>query len=126
MNPREFCREKGFNSTILLTYNFDPLFFERVVLRELRAGETGDILVIADRNQIAQSSERWSGQVRELGKRYQLSAARTSGAFHPKVILRVGQHGAAVWLGSGNVTAGGWGINRELAAGWTVGPNSSD
>jgi len=126
MNPREFCREKGFNSTILLTYNFDPLFFERVALRELRAGETGDILVIADRNQIAQSSERWSGQVRELGKRYQLSAARTPGAFHPKVILRVGQQGAAVWVGSGNVTAGGWGINRELAAGWTIGPNSSD
>src|SRR6267142_2581050 len=126
MNPREFCREKGLNSTILLTYNFDPIFFERVVLRELWAGETGDTLVIADRNQIAQSSERWGGQLRELGRRYQLSAARTSGAFHPKLILRVGQQGAAVWLGSGNVTAGGWGVNRELAAGWTLGPNSSD
>lgn len=126
MNPRDFCREKGFNSTILLTYNFDPIFFERVVLRELWAGETGDTLVIADRNQIAQSSERWGGQLRELGRRYQLSAARTSGAFHPKLILRMGQQGAAVWLGSGNVTAGGWGVNRELAAGWTIGPNSSD
>lgn len=126
MNPREFCREKGFNSTILLTYNFAPIFFERVVLRELWSGETGDTLVIADRNQIAQSSERWGGQLRELGRRYQLSAARTSGAFHPKLILRVGQQGAAVWLGSGNVTAGGWGVNRELAAGWTIGPNSSD
>lgn len=126
MNPREFCREKGLNSTILLTYNFDPIFFERLVLRELWAGETGDTLVIADRNQIAQSSERWGGQLRELGRRYQLSAARTSGAFHPKLILRVGQQGAAVWLGSGNVTAGGWGVNRELAAGWTLGPKSSD
>ena len=126
MNPREFCREKGFNSTILLTYNFDPIFFERVVLRELWAGETGDTLVIADRNQIAQSAERWGGQLRELGRRYQLSAARTSGAFHPKLIVRVGQQGAAVWLGSGNVTAGGWGVNRELAAGWAIGPNSPD
>lgn len=126
MNPREFCREKGFNSTILLTYSFAPIFFERVILRELWAGETGDTLVIADRNQIAQSSERWSGQLRELGRRYQLFAARTSGAFHPKLILRVGQHGAAVWVGSGNVTAGGWGVNRELAAGWTIGPTSSD
>ena len=126
MNPREFCREKGFNSTVLLTYNFAPIFFERVVLKELWAGETGDTLVIADRNQIAQSSERWGGQLRELGRRYQLSAARTSGSFHPKLILRVGQQGAAVWLGSGNVTAGGWGVNSELAAGWTIGPNSSD
>jgi hypothetical protein len=126
MNPREFCREKGFSSTILLTYNFDPIFFERVALKELWAGETGDILVVADRNQIAQSSPRWDGQLRELGRRYQLVAARTPGTFHPKLILRVGQEGAAVWLGSGNVTSGGWGVNRELAAGWTVGPNRSD
>ena len=126
MNPREFCREKGFNSAILLTYNFDPIFFERGAMRDLWTGDTGDILVLADRNQIAQPSERWDGQLRELGRRYQLATAITVGAFHPKMMLRIGQQGGAVWLGSGNLTAGGWGGNHELATAWAIGPNRAD
>jgi hypothetical protein len=126
MNPREFCRQRGFNSAILLTYCFEPLFFERVILKDLWAGETGDILVLGDAREINESSTRWIGQLRNLGRRYQLALALTKGAFHPKLMLRVGSEGAAVWVGSGNLTSGGWGGNHEVCCAWTMGPGQDD
>lgn len=126
MNPREFCRQRGFNSAILLTYCFEPLFFERVILKDLCAGETGDILVLGDAREINESSTRWIGQLRNLGRRYQLAPALTKGAFHPKVMLRVGPEGGAVWVGSGNLTSGGWGGNHEVCCAWTLGPGQDD
>lgn len=66
------------------------------------------------------------GQVRQLGQRYQLTCANLGGAFHPKMIVRAGPSGAAVWIGSGNLTHGGWGCNLEVAAAWRVGPGGED
>ena len=126
MNPREFCREPGYTAAVLLTYDFNPLFFERIVLPELWSGGTGDVLVFADARRITETSVRWTDQLRHLGHRYQLVQAATRGAFHPKVIFRCGSEGGAVWLGSGNLTAGGWGGNQELAVAWRVGPEAED
>jgi hypothetical protein len=126
MNPREFCRERGFNIAVLLTYSFDPFFFERVILRDLQVGEGDEILVVADARQIREASKHWDGQLRNLGRRYQLAPSVTPGAFHPKIMLRLGPAGGVVWLGSGNLTAGGWGGNRELCSAWTVGPGQGD
>ena len=119
MNPRQFCRERGYTSAIALTYSFDPLFFERVVLSDLWYGGTGDIVVVGDQHQISDATTRCIGQIRHLGKRYHLTSADCP-TFHPKVIVRLGQQGAAVWLGSGNLTHGGWGGNQELAIAWKI------
>jgi len=126
MNPREFCREPGYASAVILTFNFDPLFFERITLPELWAGGTGDVLVVADPQQTREALPRWKGQLRNMGRRYQLVTPATTGAYHPKAILRFGSERAAVWIGSGNLTAGGWGGNRELACSWVVGPDHPD
>ncbi len=126
MNPREFCREAGYNSTVLLTFNFDPLFFERIILPDLWAGGTGDVLVIADSSQTIEAAPRWCGQLRNLGRRYQLVTANVRGLFHPKAILRFGPATAAVWLGSGNLSSGGWGGNRELTSAWLAGTDLTD
>jgi hypothetical protein len=100
MNPREFCRERDYPTAILLTYAFEPLFFERVALRELWSGGTGDVLVLADARQIEAAKERREGQLYYLGRRYQLIPALVSGSFHPKLILRLGQEGGLIWLAS--------------------------
>jgi hypothetical protein len=103
VNPQEFCREKGYTAALLLTYDFDPLFFERVVLRNLWLGQTGDVTVVADALRIAISSARWPSQLRSLGRKYQLVPADTRGAFHPKIILRIGDEGGATMaLGLGH------------------------
>jgi hypothetical protein len=123
MNPIEFCRERSFSTAICLTYSFDPLFFERVVLRSLWEGGSNEVLVVADRDQLRVALDRNTGRILHLGRRYLLSVPVLSAAQHAKLIVRVGQNGALVWIGSNNLTAAGWGGedgNRELATAWKV------
>ena len=126
MKPRDFCREPGYDRVLLITYDFNPLFFERVVLPDLWVGGSNDVQVIADLGQVNQALPRWVGQVRQLGQRYQLTCASLSGAFHPKIIVRANSAGAAVWIGSGNITDGGWGSNLEVGTAWRIGPFLAD
>lgn len=126
MNPRLFCRERTFHKALLLTYSFDPVFFEQVVLPDLWAGRASDILVLGDKDQIRSGVQSAAGRLRHLGKRYLLAGAKHSGSFHPKVLLRLGQADGAVMLGSGNLTSCGWGGNKELGCAWTFGPNHAD
>lgn len=126
MNPHLFCRERTYHKTLLLSYSFDPIFFEQVVLPDLWAGRSGDILAIVDRGQIFDAIGACSGQLWHLGRNYLLAPADHAGAFHPKVILRLGANDGAVLIGSGNLTSSGWGGNQELAIGWMVGPGHSD
>jgi hypothetical protein len=115
MNPRIFCREDFFPRALALTYSFDPLFFERIVLRDLYYGGSKDLTVVGDQNELREAVTRYSGQFNYLGKSYLLAPAETAGAFHPKLLLRIGNKGARLLMGSGNITFGGWGGNRELA-----------
>lgn len=126
MNPRLFCRERSYHKVLLLTYSFDPIFFEQVVLPDLWAGRSSDILVLGDEDQIAASTQAASGQLWHLGKQYLLAGAKHAGAFHPKVMLRLGPKDGAIMLGSGNVTSSGWGGNQEVATAWMLGPDHAD
>lgn len=125
MNPRTFCRESSYESTIALTFSFDPIFFERIVLPDLWAGGTGEVIVIADRTQTESALLRAVGQVRHLGRSYYLCQALSRGAMHAKLLLRLGAKGALLWIGSGNLTSSGWGGNLELAMAWRVEPENS-
>lgn len=126
MNPRLFCCERSYHKALLLTYSFDPIFFEQVVLPDLWAGRSSDILVLGDESQIAASTQAASGQLWHLGKQYLLAGAKHAGAFHPKVMLRLGPKDGAIMLGSGNVTSSGWGGNQEVATAWMLGPDHAD
>lgn len=96
------------------------------MLNDLWWGGTGEILVVADDQQLSSELPRWRSEARHLGRRYHLARATVAGAFHPKLILRVGVDDGLVWIGSGNLTFGGWGANRELAAAWRVGRGHED
>ena len=126
MNPRLFCREQAYHKALLLTYSFDPIFFEQVVLPDLWAGRSSDILVLGDQAQIEASTQAAVGQLWHLGRNYLLAGANHTGAFHPKVFLRLGPKDGIVMLGSGNVTSSGWGGNQELGTAWMVGPEHPD
>jgi len=126
MKPRLFCRERTFRRALLLTYSFDPVFFEHLVLPDLWAGHSSDILVIGDGNQIKAAVRDSIGQILHVGKRYLLANALHSGAFHPKLFLRLGESEGAVMVGTGNVTSCGWGGNLELASSWLFGPEHED
>ena len=120
MNPREFCRIPGYDVAICLTYSFDPIFFERVVIHDLFAGGATDILVVGDRGQVEDALNRVLGQVVLLGRRYQLATLTVDRTLHTKVVARIGKTGAILLVGSNNLTASGWGANRELATAWQI------
>jgi HKD family nuclease len=122
MNPRDFCRMPGYSSALALTYNFDPSFFERVILHDLWIGGVSEIVVLADARQLIETMPRFVGQLRHLGRSYCLAAAGPT-TCHPKIILRLGRQGAALWIGSGNLTQAGWGGNRELATSFALDAN---
>lgn len=127
MNPREFAREPGYDLTIALTYSFDPVFFENVVLHDLRIGGSGSIVIAGDPHEVDSAITNSQLALEHLGRRYMLSpATHSNGAFHPKLMLRLGREDGQVLLGSGNLTSGGWGGNRELGTFWKIGPNHDD
>jgi hypothetical protein len=126
MNPRLFCRESSYHKALLLTFSFDPVFFEQVVLPDLWAGRSSDIVAIGDREQIGASTQASAGHLCYLGRNYVLARANHAGAFHPKVFLRVGPKDGAIMIGSGNVTSSGWGGNQELGTAWMIGPDYPD
>ncbi|HMN39702.1 MAG TPA: hypothetical protein PKE29_02585 [Phycisphaerales bacterium] len=133
MNLREFCRIEGYDTAILTTYQFDPMFFERVVLRDLLSAGTRRIVVLADGTQASTAIAAMREQIVELGRRYQLFEAWSGGAFHAKVCMKIGPTGALVACGSTNLTCPGWlGVqhaaakagNREAAGAWRAEPGS--
>lgn len=126
INPREFCREQSYETTLILTYAFDPLFFERLVLPDLIHGGTGKVIVIADRSELEATLPHCAGQALQLGRRYFLCPYVGGTPFHPKMILRISANEGLVWIGSGNITAGGWGGNQELAQSWSIGQEHDD
>lgn len=126
MNPRHFCRQPAYQKALLLTYSFDPVFFEKLVLPDLWAGRSSDILAMGDRQQILDATSASGGQIWHLGNKYLLAQANHDGAFHPKMILRLGSDHGAVMFGSGNLTSSGWGGNQELGACWKFGPDYGD
>lgn len=126
MNPRFFCSAGQFPFTLALTYSFDPAFFDRVPIQALRSGGSEEVVVLADGHEVDRAIAGVRGPLANLGRRYLLAPVRMKGAFHPKIILRLGRDGGLVAVGSGNLTHGGWGANREVAAAWKVGPGLED
>ena len=133
MNLRELCQLKGFSDTLLTTFNFDPLFFERVVLPDLQAGGATRITVLADADQAIPAIEAARGQIFFLGRRYRLIPITGGGSFHPKICVRLSREGGIVACGSNNLTRSGWlgqrpdesiSGNRELVTAIRVEANS--
>ena len=120
MNPRDFLRETEYPIALLTTYSFDPYFFERSVLPDLWAGGSNRVLVLADRSALRSALDSHVGDLRHLGRRYFLQPVEWPGAFHPKIFLRMGDEGGLAWVGSNNLTRGGWGGNSELGGAWKL------
>jgi hypothetical protein len=126
ISAREFCRERGFPHALFLTYAFDPLFFERVPLRDLERGGSRNIVIAADAGHLREAMTQSLEQLVYLGRSYVLAETVTANIFHPKLIARLSPTEGRIWIGSGNLTYTGWGGNQELATAWSVGPQHED
>jgi len=120
MNLRDYCKQREYSTVIGTTYSFHPIFFEKVILPDLKFGYGGEVLVIGDGEQLTQSISKYRSQLRKVGNSFIIEPIYMRGAFHPKLLLKIGRGGARLLLGSGNMTAGGWGGNNELFSEWEL------
>lgn len=99
---------------VLVTgYTLDLAFFEQRFV-SLARGLGSRVTVLSDAYQDVHDPI----DVKAAGRNYQHAHVGCRGAFHPKVVVLVGDDGADdnVWvaIGSGNPTSAGWGHNDEL------------
>ncbi|MEM6965217.1 MAG: hypothetical protein AAF573_10650, partial [Bacteroidota bacterium] len=105
---------KEFHSCILTTYSFDFHFMEEKVRRQLQAKGIINISILVDEQMLESSLGNLTGNLSRVGKSYSISSISTSSLFHPKINLFVGENKALILLGSGNITATGFGKNHEI------------
>lgn len=115
---REIEALKGVTHAFVLTHNIDFLFVQGLVLRALRAAGEPALTLFADAGCAAESYETQASLAAGLGQRYRLVpvALVSRGRFHPKAVLLASPDEATLFVGSGNLTFGGWCDNGEV---WT-------
>lgn len=104
--------EVELREVLILTYNQDLGFFESGPLGLIQQTEAR-ITVVGD----ARAVDTDPYAVRRAGTSYLPGLVAPARAFHPKLVLLVGEHSATAAIGSGNLTLGGWQGNDEL---WSI------
>ena len=99
---------------LFCTFNADLGYFERTVLGVTQS--TGARVTVVGDGRISDPDPR---AARNAGTRYVhgLAVTGSGSAFHPKVTVIAGPERAMVAVGSGNLSSGGWHLNKET---WIV------
>jgi hypothetical protein len=114
------------NIAILSSFQLDPDYFERRLLRCTALAKARRILIFLDAGQ-------WSILLRQdtparfLNRRYLvLPVYRPNGVFHPKLNLLLSENGGQVQCGSSNLTRSGCSSNLELLNVFPFGPEGQE
>lgn len=114
---KSISNEKNVHSIIVLTHNIDFLFIQTVVLKFLKKMGSPSLTIFADAQCVQESYENQKLIIHGLGKRYRVvpvSLDRAYDRFHPKAVLLSSHDRASLYVGSGNLTFGGWRQNAEI------------
>lgn len=106
---------KGFEASLITTFNASLPFYEEILLRRLRANGCRHNVVLMDSVQCSAAWETEITRPRHAGYEYSLLPIRSTGAFHPKVSIFAGPKKIALLVGSHNLTVAGLGFNREIS-----------
>lgn len=114
---KSISKAKDAHSIIVLTHNIDFIFIQTVVLKFLKKMGSPSLTIFADAQCVHESYENQKMIIHGLGKRYRVvpvSLDRSYDRFHPKAVLLSGYDKASLYVGSGNLTFGGWRQNAEI------------
>ena len=105
-------------SAIVLTHNIDFLFLQSIVRPRLRKSGHPKLTIFADASCASGSYRQQRHLLDGLGRHYRVVQVDmgVGRRFHPKAILLAGPTKAALAVGSGNLTHGGWSANYEIWA----------
>jgi len=109
-------QENDLTSAIVLTHNIDFSFFQLMALPIFKAAGHPKLTIFADAHCAAQTYESQAPIVSGIGVSYRVvPILMTAGfRFHPKAVLLSGPERARLFIGSGNLTFGGWVENGEV------------
>ena len=111
---QEAAKNGKFRTSVMTTYTAYLPFYENVVLRRLIASGCRYNVLLVDAQDLSRSLQDPTRMPRLAGKNYVLAPISAKGAFHPKIIMLLGEHHARALVGSHNTTLSGFGYNREL------------
>lgn len=106
-------------NAIVLTHDIDFMFFQSLVLPALRRRGHPSITILADSRCALATYPRQREYLSGLGTNYRVvpvAMPQPHFRFHPKAILLSGPNGGELFVGSGNLTFGGWRGNAEVWA----------
>ncbi len=108
----EIKKSKGYETALLTTFNFDVGFFESSIVFPLYDNGTRDISVFVDSKELNKSLTGIRNC--KIGEKYMVHPIEMKGAFHPKLILLLGQSSAKLFVASANLTQTGYSYNNEI------------
>lgn len=110
---------------LVLTHNISFLFVQSVLLPKLRAAGDPRLTIFADAGCAASSWRQDQDLISGLGIQYRVVPVDLGPwrRFHPKALLLASDAHAALTIGSGNLTHGGMGANREA---WVFGTSKNE
>lgn len=107
--------KQGYHSAFVTSFSVEFNGFEELMLPQLAAAGSTNIMLIADERMSAIALADGTALPQQLGRNYVLHGPeQSSGVFHPKILLQLGRDGGRAFVGSANATAAGIGGNLEL------------
>ena len=110
-------RSYVYHSAILTCYTFDPIFFNAYLMPKFRQNGIGNIVILLDSDhydQVMESLPLYNLDLSNLSYTIVRQTPSSSGVFHPKISLFIGQEAGLLVVGSGNLTYNGYSLNEEI------------
>ncbi len=109
-------KQRELTHAIILTHNMDFLFFELFLLKTLSKCGAPSITILASAPEALSAFKNVGQFLTGLGRRYRVIPVLLPNKmrFHPKAVFLAGKTKATLFIGSGNLTFGGYRDNFEL------------
>ena len=107
-----FSKSKNYDIALMTTFNFDITFFERSILNRLYENNIKKVSLFVDSYELNKALSEISST--SIGRKYIVNPIEMKEAFHPKVILLLGQSCARLVVSSANITVSGYLKNNEI------------
>lgn len=107
-----FSNTKNYDIALMTTFNFDVSFFERSILNRLYENNVKKVSLFVDSYELNKALSEID--YTSMGKKYVVNPIEMKEAFHPKLILLLGQASAKLVVASANITVSGYLKNGEI------------
>ena len=108
----EISNSRGYSIALLTTFNFEISYFERTILNALYDKEIKNIELFVDADELEKAVSESTDN--NLNKKYIANPIRIDSAFHPKVVLLLGEEKAKLIVSSANIKTSGYTLNNEI------------